>query len=151
MRLEFNYNPNRNGRVYERRDFDKAIKAYVEKIKNGTAYGELDQPESGIVSLKNVSHIIEDIRPLYKRIPRKKKKKMKKRGTWDDWKNKQDLKVKIRLLDTPSGNIAKDIINSMGSNSIGIGMRGTGVVNSDGTIENPTIHSWDIINKHKDD
>ena len=48
---------NQNGRVYKKaileREADKYVKEFVER---GNAFGELDHPESPVVSLKNASH-----------------------------------------------------------------------------------------------
>lgn len=95
---------NQNGRVYRRPILERATQKYItEFVKNGIAYGELDHPESTIVSLKNASHIIKEL--------------------W--WKG-NELMGRIELLDTPNGNIAKNIIKA--GHTIGISSRGTGSV-----------------------
>ena len=44
---------NQNGRIYEREILEREVRNYVENfVKVGNAYGELDHPESPIVSLK---------------------------------------------------------------------------------------------------
>ena len=53
---------NQNGRVYDKRILQREVDKYIQEfVKNGNAYGELDHPESAIVSLKNASHIIKDL------------------------------------------------------------------------------------------
>ena len=95
---------NQNGRVYSKRILERECKNYTENfIKVGNAYGELDHPDSSIVSLKNASHVIKEL--------------------W--WKG-NDLFGKIQLLNTPSGNIVKEIIKD--GHTIGISSRGTGSV-----------------------
>lgn len=53
---------NRNGRIYPydilKREAEKYMQEYVER---GTAYGELDHPDSAVVSLANVSHLVTDM------------------------------------------------------------------------------------------
>ena len=53
---------NQNGRVYEDAILKREVEKYMtEFVKNGNAFGELDHPESAIVSLKNASHIVKDL------------------------------------------------------------------------------------------
>ena len=95
---------NQNGRVYEKKILMREVKKYMDEfVNNGNAFGELDHPESPVVSLKNASHIVKD---LY-------------------W-NGNDLMGKVELLNTPAGNIVKEIIKA--GHTIGISSRGTGAV-----------------------
>jgi len=95
---------NQNGRVYDmsilRREVDKYIKEFVQ---NGNAYGELDHPDSPVVNLKNASHVVKSL-------------------WWED----EELLGRLELLNTPSGNIVKEILR--GGHTIGISSRGTGTV-----------------------
>jgi hypothetical protein len=51
---------NQNGRVYKKDILAREAKKYVQEfVKNGNAFGELDHPESPVVSLKNASHILK--------------------------------------------------------------------------------------------
>jgi hypothetical protein len=59
------------------------------------------------------------------------------------------LKLHVRILDTPAGKIAKNIVNSIGDNSLSIGLRGAGEIQKDGTVENVKIFAWDLISKPK--
>jgi len=117
---------NQNGRVYSKdilkRESDKYLKEFV---KIGNAYGELDHPESPVVSLKNASHVVKDL-----------------------WWDGNDLKGKIHLLNTPSGNIVKEIIKE--GHTIGISSRGTGSVQqtNEGTLEvqdDFELVCWDFV------
>ena len=117
---------NQNGRVYKReileREADKYMKEFVD---NGNAFGELDHPESPIVSLKNASHIVKEL--------------------W--WKG-DDLMGRVELLNTPAGNIVKEIIKA--GHTIGISSRGTGSVQqtNEGTLEvQPDFElvCWDFV------
>jgi hypothetical protein len=103
---------NQNGRIYKREILEDQVRQYIENfVKVGNAYGELDHPESAIVSLKNASHVVKDL-----------------------WWNGDDLMGKVELLNTPSGNIVKEILR--GGHTIGISSRGTGSVTqtNEGTL-----------------
>ena len=95
---------NQNGRIYEKDLLMREAKKYVDEyVKNGNAFGELDHPESAVVSLKNASHVVKELH-------------------WDG----DDLIGRVELLNTPAGNIVKEIIK--GGHTIGISSRGTGSV-----------------------
>ena len=103
---------NQNGRIYKREILEDQVREYIENfVKVGNAYGELDHPESPIVSLKNASHVVKDL-----------------------WWDGDDLMGKVELLNTPSGNIVKEILR--GGHTIGISSRGTGSVQqtNEGTL-----------------
>ena len=43
---------NQNGRIYEKELLEREVEKYMEEfVKNGNAFGELDHPESAVVSL----------------------------------------------------------------------------------------------------
>ena len=117
---------NQNGRVYSKAILEREAKKYTDEfVKNGNAFGELDHPESPVVSLKNASHIVKE---LY-------------------WKG-DDLMGRVELLNTPAGNIVKEIIKA--GHTIGISSRGTGSVNqtNEGTLEvQPDFElvCWDFV------
>ena len=117
---------NQNGRVYSKDILVREAKKYMEEfVKNGNAFGELDHPESPVVSLKNASHVVKD---LY-------------------WKG-DDLMGKVELLNTPAGNIVKEIIQA--GHTIGISSRGTGSVNqtNEGHLEvqdDFDLVCWDFV------
>jgi hypothetical protein len=95
---------NQNGRVYKKEILERECSKYVKEfVERGNAFGELDHPESPVVSLKNASHIVKEL--------------------W--WKG-DDLMGKVELLNTPAGNIVKEIIKA--GHTIGISSRGTGSV-----------------------
>ena len=103
---------NQNGRIYKREILEQEVRNYIENfVKVGNAYGELDHPESAIVSLKNASHVVKEL-----------------------WWDGDDLMGKVELLNTPSGNIVKEILR--GGHTIGISSRGTGSVTqtNEGTL-----------------
>ena len=117
---------NQNGRVYKKEILEREAKKYMDEfVKNGNAFGELDHPESPVVSLKNASHIVKD---LY----------------WDG----DDLMGRVELLNTPAGNIVKEIIKA--GHTIGISSRGTGSVQqtNEGQLEvQPDFElvCWDFV------
>ena len=117
---------NQNGRTYSKAILERECSKYItEFVKNGNAFGELDHPESPIVSLKNASHIVKDL--------------------W--WKG-NDLMGRVELLNTPSGNIVKEIIKA--GHTIGISSRGTGSVQqtNEGALEvqdDFELVCWDFV------
>jgi hypothetical protein len=59
--LEFD-SPNRNKRIYKSEHHDPAVYKYIEeKVKNNSAWGELDHPDGPVISLKNASHRITSL------------------------------------------------------------------------------------------
>ena len=117
---------NQNGRVYSKDILEREASKYVKEfVERGNAFGELDHPESPVVSLKNASHIVKE---LY-------------------WKG-DDLMGKVELLNTPAGNIVKEIVKA--GHTIGISSRGTGSVNqtNEGHLEvQPDFElvCWDFV------
>ena len=117
---------NQNGRTYSKEILMREAERYMnEFVKNGNAFGELDHPESPVVELKNASHVVKD---LY-------------------WKG-NDLMGKVELLNTPAGNIVKEIIKA--GHTIGISSRGTGSVQqtNEGTLEvqdDFELVCWDFV------
>jgi hypothetical protein len=95
---------NQNGRVYAKPILERETKRYLDEfVKNGNAFGELDHPDKPVVELKNASHVVKDL-----------------------WWDGDDLMGKVELLNTPAGNIVKEIIKA--GHTIGISSRGTGSV-----------------------
>ena len=117
---------NQNGRTYSKEILEREASKYVKDfVERGNAFGELDHPESPVVSLKNASHIVKE---LY-------------------WKG-NDLMGKVELLNTPAGNIVKEIIKA--GHTIGISSRGTGSVKqtNEGQLEvQPDFElvCWDFV------
>ena len=117
---------NQNGRIYDKDILRREVEKYVnEFVKVGNAFGELDHPESAIVSLKNASHVVKNL-----------------------WWSGDDLMGRIELLNTPSGNIVKEIIK--GGHTIGISSRGTGSVQqtNEGYLEVQSdfeLVTWDFV------
>lgn len=53
--------PNRNGRIYPERILKREADNYKKMIQKGTALSELNHPESSLIDLDRVSHIITEI------------------------------------------------------------------------------------------
>jgi len=93
---------NRNGRMYPintlRREVDKYNESFV---KSGRALGELGHPDGPTVNLDRVSHLITSL-----------------------VQEGNNFKGRARILDTPMGNIAKNLLGEgvkLGVSSRGIG------------------------------
>jgi hypothetical protein len=116
---------NGNGRVYPRETLLREVNKYIEgPIKQNTSTGELDHPDSSIISLSNVSHIIKRI-----------------------WWEGEDVMGEIELLNTPSGKIAQEIVAA--GIPLGISSRGMGSVKQLGeTVEvqdDFELLCWDLV------
>ena len=92
---------NGNGRVYPKRTLQREVENYKKLVQEKRALGELDHPDSSVIELKNASHIVTHI----------------------EMRNDEVI-GKLRLLDTPAGRIAKDLIR--GGVKLGVSSRGLG-------------------------
>jgi len=104
---------NGNGRVYPHNILLREMKNYQKLVKERRALGELDHPEDSVINLKNASHMVISV--------------------W--WENK-DVMGKVKVLDTPAGNILRSLVQS--GCSLGISSRGLGSVresNGDTIVE----------------
>jgi hypothetical protein len=99
---------NRNGRVYPFEILKREATNYMEQVEQRTAYGELDHPDSAVISLVNVSHMVVDM-----------------------WWEGSTLYGKVVIFDEhPSGAKLKAILKCGGV--LGISSRGVGSVKSIG-------------------
>lgn len=112
---------NRNGRIYPLSEISGAVNALSQKIRETRGVmGELDHPSSLQINLDRVSHVITEVRM---------------EGT--------NAVGKMKLLDTPMGQIAKNIINA--GVAIGVSSRGAGSVNESGQVSGFNIITIDIV------
>jgi hypothetical protein len=116
---------NGNGRYYPKELWEREIDKYMSCVKENRATGELDHPDSSIISLKNVSHIIRDIQ----------------------W-NGDKVIGKIEILPTVSGNILKALIEN--NVMVGVSSRGMGSLKplGEGTMEvqdDFELLCWDFV------
>ena len=100
---------NGNGRYYKKELWDREMEKYDQLVKERRSMGELDHPESTVINLKNVSHIV----------------------TGYDWDGDQ-LMGKIEILPTPSGNILKELIKN--GVTVGVSSRGMGSLEDRGGV-----------------
>lgn len=123
---------NGNGRIYPFDIFKKESDRYLDEVvRKGYAIGSCDHENDAEISLKTASHVIDDM--------------------W--WKDGEDqskqLFGKIRLLHTPMGQIAKEIVLS--GIPLGISSRAVGSVEKDhhrdADIVQPDFHliAYDIV------
>mgnify|MGYP001414684902 FL=1 len=98
---------NQNGRVYPRPILEREVMNYQKMIRENRALGECDHPDSSVVELKNVSHIVREA-----------------------YMQGDDVYGKIEILDTPSGKIIQSLIES--GVTLGISSRGVGSTVSQG-------------------
>ena len=95
---------NRNGRVYPMNIMEKEVNRYnKEFIKKNRAYGELGHPDGPTINLERVSHLITSLR-----------------------QEGNNYVGKARLLDTPMGNIAKNLVDE--GVKLGVSSRGLGSI-----------------------
>ena len=94
---------NGNGRKYPEKVLKREMQNYMNVVKDNRACGELDHPDDSVINLKNESHMVTDC-----------------------WWEGKDVMGKIKVLDTPSGRILKDLINA--GVKLGISSRGLGSV-----------------------
>jgi methyl-accepting chemotaxis protein len=113
---------NRNNRIYTESEYLPQIEALQAKIKSSKLLGELDHPQTFDVSLKNVSHIIEEL-------------------TYDT--NTKQVKGRIRLLDTDAGRQAKALVDA--GVPLQISSRAAGAVESNGTVKIKQLFTYDLV------
>ena len=102
---------NGNGRVYPMEVLTREVKNYSKLVKERRALGELDHPEDSVINLTKASHMVTAI-----------------------WMEGKDVKGKIQVLNTPSGQVLQELVKA--NVNVGISSRGMGSVseNQGGTI-----------------
>jgi len=98
---------NQNGRVYPKSILEREIMNYQKLIKENRAMGECDHPDSSVVELRNVSHIVREA-----------------------YLEGDTVYGSIEILNTPSGKIIQSLIES--GVTLGISSRGVGSTQSQG-------------------
>jgi hypothetical protein len=115
---------NGNGRYYSKDLWEREIDKYKDVVKENRATGELDHPESSIINLKNVSHIIRDM-----------------------WWDGDQVIGKIEILPTTSGNILKALIEN--NVQVGVSSRGMGSLKQVGEVlevqDDFELLCWDFV------
>ena len=113
---------NRNNRIYTESEYVPQIEALQAKISSSKLLGELDHPTQFDTSLKNVSHVIEE---LY----------------YD--KDSKEVRGKIRLLDTEAGKQAKALVDA--GVPLQISSRAAGAVESNGEVKIKQLFTYDLV------
>ncbi len=94
---------NGNGRKYGKEILEREVRNYQKLIDESRALGELDHPDSSVVSLEKVSHKVIEL-----------------------FMRGDDVYGKIQVLDTPAGKILRSLVD--GGCQVGISSRGLGSV-----------------------
>ena len=95
--------PNGNGRIYTEGVLKREIGLYKKLVEENRALGELDHPDDSVINLKNASHMVTDI-----------------------WMEDKAVMGKVKVLNTPSGQVLKSLVES--GVKLGISSRGMGSV-----------------------
>ena len=97
---------NGNGRVYPIKVLMREVENYKKLVKENRALGELDHPDDSVINLKNACHLVTSI-----------------------WMEGDNVMGKIKVLDTPSGQVLKSLVES--GVKLGISSRGMGSVENE--------------------
>jgi hypothetical protein len=115
---------NGNGRYYSKELWEREMDKYSQLVKERRSIGELDHPESSVINLQNVSHIISEY-----------------------WWDGDNVMGKIEILPTPSGNILKEIIKA--GVTVGVSSRGMGSLEQNGNVmevqDDFELLCWDFV------
>lgn len=101
---------NQNGRIYPMSVLEREVRNYQKFISENRALGELDHPDSSVVNLKNVSHVVKEA-----------------------YIEKGVVYGSVELLDTPSGKILQSLVES--GVKLGISSRGVGSTKKQGDYQ----------------
>ena len=102
---------NRNGRMYPMRTMEREVQKYNENfIKSGRALGELGHPDGPTINLDRASHLITSL---------------KREGN--------NFVGKARLLETPMGKIAKQLLDE--GVKLGVSSRGLGSIKEENGVK----------------
>jgi len=115
---------NGNGRYYAKDLWNREMDKYKDLVDQRRSMGELDHPESTVINLKNVSHLINDF-----------------------WWDGDNVMGKIEILPTPSGNILKELIKN--GVTVGVSSRGMGSLEPRGNVmevqDDFELLCWDFV------
>ena len=101
--MQMSETQNGNGRVYPHKTLVREVESYKKVVRERRALGELDHPDDSVINLKNCSHMVTSV-----------------------WMEENKVMGKIKVLDTPSGKILKELVN--GGATVGVSSRGMGSV-----------------------
>lgn len=117
---------NQNGRIYPMAILEREVRNYQKFIRENRALGECDHPDSSVVELKNVSHIIREA-----------------------YMDGGVCYGVVELLDTPCGKILQSLVES--GVTLGISSRGVGSTRDDGVNQvvqdDFQLICWDFVSE----
>tara|TARA_B100000214_G_scaffold371382_1_gene347668 strand:+ start:3934 stop:4551 length:618 start_codon:yes stop_codon:yes gene_type:complete len=117
---------NQNGRIYPKAILEREIRNYQKFIQESRALGECDHPDSSVVELKNVSHIIREA-----------------------YLDGDVVYGTVELLDTPCGKILQSLVES--GVKLGISSRGVGSTKRQGQYQivqdDFQLICWDFVSE----
>ena len=117
---------NQNGRIYPMHVLEREVRNYQKFIIENRALGELDHPDSSVVNLKNVSHVVKEA-----------------------YLEKGVVYGTVELLDTPSGKILQSLVES--GVKLGISSRGVGSTKKQGDYhvvqDDFQLICWDYVSE----
>ena len=117
---------NQNGRVYPLVILEREVRNYQKFIEENRALGECDHPDTSVVELKNVSHIVREA-----------------------YMEGDICYGSVELLDTPCGKILQSLVES--GVTLGISSRGVGSTQREG--DNQVVQDdfqlicWDFVSE----
>jgi len=101
--MQMSETQNGNGRVYPHMILEREVKNYSKMVKERRALGELDHPDTSVINLANASHLVTNI-----------------------YMDGNKCMGKIEVLNTPSGNILRNLVENR--IPLGISSRGMGSI-----------------------
>ncbi len=117
---------NQNGRIYPRNVLEREVRNYQKFIIENRALGELDHPDSSVVNLKNVSHIVREA-----------------------YLDGDVVYGSVEILETPSGKILQSLVES--GVKLGISSRGVGTTKRQGDYQivqdDFQLICWDFVSE----
>ncbi len=117
---------NQNGRIYPRSLLEREVSNYQKFIRENRALGQLDHPNSSVIELEHASHVVTEAH----------------------WENDAVVGT-IRLLNTPKGKIAQQLIED--GIKLGISSRGVGSTRAQNEYEvvedDFMLLCWDLVSE----
>ena len=117
---------NQNGRIYPQIILEREVRNYQKFIAENRALGECDHPDSSVVELKNVSHIVREA-----------------------YMDGDICYGVVELLNTPAGKILQSLVES--GVTLGISSRGVGSTKRDGNYDivqdDFQLICWDFVSE----
>jgi hypothetical protein len=117
---------NQNGRIYPQIILEREVRNYQKFIAENRALGECDHPDSSVIELKNVSHIIREA-----------------------YMDGDVCFGVVELLNTPAGQILQSLVES--GVTLGISSRGVGSTKADGNYDivqdDFQLICWDFVSE----